>query len=156
MEATIEENVHRLCQQRAAAMDLSAASGERRWGASAPLGRWQPPHLLHACWEQPPAVHLRALCDGYAQPSPLPTCPPACVPAAVKRAAGSKEQGALTVRDVALLLRQPEEGRDMEFDEEAPPGQEAAAGPGPASPRERAAAAAAARVAAVAAGVPAS
>lgn len=27
MERTIEENVHRLCQQRAAAMDLSAASG---------------------------------------------------------------------------------------------------------------------------------
>lgn len=28
VERTIEENVHRLCQQRAAAMDLSAASGE--------------------------------------------------------------------------------------------------------------------------------
>ena len=28
VERTIEENVHRLCQQRAAAMDLSAASSE--------------------------------------------------------------------------------------------------------------------------------
>jgi E3 ubiquitin-protein ligase SHPRH len=115
VERTIEENVHRLCQQRAAAMDLSAAS--------------------------------------------------------VKRAGGTKEQGALTVRDVALLLRQPEEEA---VEEELPGGQQQQQQqqteqqqqqqqqteqqqqrPGAvaaSSPRERAAAAAAARAAAAAAG----
>lgn len=94
VERTIEENVHRLCQQRAAAMDLSAAS--------------------------------------------------------VKRGS-SKEQGALTVRDVALLLRQPEE----EAEEVAAAMEVEGGGQSPAeaalSPRAAAAAAAAARAAAAAA-----
>ncbi|KAL4857890.1 E3 ubiquitin-protein ligase [Chlorella vulgaris] len=58
VQHTIEENVHRLCQQRAAAMDLSAAS--------------------------------------------------------VTRAVGNQKEGALTVRDVAQLLRRPEDGEEME------------------------------------------
>lgn len=70
---------------------------------------------------------------------------------AVKRA-GGKEQGALTVRDVALLLRQPQEEHELEAGEEAAAaGQEAPAADAAVSPRQRAAAAAAARAAAAAA-----
>ena len=71
---------------------------------------------------------------------------------AVKRAAGGKEAGALTVRDVALLLRQPQEEGLEEEPEEEEPGAAAALGQADGaaavSPRQRAAAAAAARMAA--------
>jgi hypothetical protein len=71
----------------------------------------------------------------------------------VKRAAGGKEQGALTVRDVALLLRQPDNERDVEAGIEAEDGEQegAAAAQVPLSPRAAAAAAAAGRAAASAA-----
>eukprot|EP00887_Chlorella_sp_A99_P002685 scaffold6.g2685.t1 len=107
IEETIEENVHKLCQARAAAMDLSAAS--------------------------------------------------------VKRSAGARERGSLTLLDVALLLREGG-GRVMQEEEEEAAaavadeteggaGQGAAAGPSARhaaealSPRQCAAAAALARAA---------
>ena len=129
MEKTIEENVHRLCQQRAAAMDLSAASGGR-----AGAGR---------CWLTPRAALV---------PESLPLNHTSRLPrhSTVKRLAGSKEQGGLTVRDVALLLRQPEEGDADADDELAAHDDAATAGAGTAgeavSPRQRAAHAAAARL----------
>jgi hypothetical protein len=75
---------------------------------------------------------------------------------AVKRAAGGKEQGALTVRDVALLLRQPDNERDAEAGSEGEDAEDAgregtATVQAALSPRAAAAAAAAGRAAAAAA-----
>ena len=89
------------------------------------------------------------------QPPDLPACVCCLCRRAVKRAAGGKEQGALTVRDVALLLRQPDNEGDAEAEIEGEDGEEegqgAAAVQAATSPRAAAAAAAAGRAAAAAA-----
>ncbi len=124
--------------------------------------------LLRSICKTPASRQHAAMC--YAKVNGCCCCWPLL--SAVKRTGGSKEQGALTVRDVALLLRQPEEEgtADEELPDTTQQAQQAqqeqqeqqeqlgrARGRGPAaagavvSPRERAAAAAAARAAAAAA-----
>lgn len=114
----------------------------------------RPEHRQQACTVEQTGLHLPSSDSALLCPPLRPRAPSLCRPGlcrpAVKRGS-SKEQGALTVRDVALLLRQPEE----EAGEEEAAAEADGGGQAPPtvllSPRAAAAAAATARATAAAA-----